>query len=152
MVYNKHMRIRAFTIIELLILIVVIGILAGITVVSFSNVSQKAKENRANADLQILFKAVLVARNNTNKTLLEVTGSGCSRCVGYSQTMSSIDAISTASGINLNGLKNGDPWGNFYYIDENELEAGSCANKDSLSVTGQPGVGVILVPFFRCVG
>lgn len=41
----------AFTIVELLVVIVIIGILAAITIVSYSNVSQKAMNAAIQSDL-----------------------------------------------------------------------------------------------------
>lgn len=48
---HQTQRIKGFTIVELLIVIVVIGILAAITIVAFNGVSNKAKVAAAQADL-----------------------------------------------------------------------------------------------------
>lgn len=48
---RKFKSIRGFTIVELLVVIVVIGILASITIVSYSGVTQKAKAVSIQADL-----------------------------------------------------------------------------------------------------
>lgn len=146
-----HKR-AGFTIVELLIVIVVIAILAAISIVAYNGVQQSAKVAKANSDLAALNKAIQTARVATNKNLRDITGSNCSACGGSAVINSSLDAISTASGANLAALKAGDPWGNFYRIDENEGEGATpCASRDALSVSpAQSGVSLILVPFYTC--
>jgi len=48
---NRYLRTRGFTIVELLIVIVVIGILVGVTVVSFNGIEQSAREKSIMSDL-----------------------------------------------------------------------------------------------------
>lgn len=154
MVKNKTHR-DGFTIVELLIVIVVIGILAAIVIVAYNGVQERSRVQKTNTDLNTLVKAINVARLNTNKTLMGVTGSGCTRCSGtqaaYNQT---IDQIGAAAGVNLSALKNNDPWGNMYVIDENEGEqvANPCIY-DGLNVTNtasHPGLIVPRIDFFNC--
>lgn len=114
---------KGFTIVELLIVIVVIGILAAITIVAFNGVQERGKVSRAQSDLRNLSQAILAARTNTNQTLVQLTGQTDAR--GTKATAdAAIDSIAAASGMNLSGLKAGDPWGNYYRIDPNEREAG----------------------------
>jgi prepilin-type N-terminal cleavage/methylation domain-containing protein len=144
-------RPSGFTIVELLIVIVVIAILATISVVAYNGVQDRARVTAANAELKTLEKAITLARINQGGTLMEVTGHGCTGCVGtQAQTNLSLDAISAASGANLSPLKDGDPWGNMYYIDENEGEGGNC-NMDWIGVNpGHTGVPGISIAFYRC--
>jgi prepilin-type N-terminal cleavage/methylation domain-containing protein len=146
---------KGFTIVELLVVIVVIAILASIAVVAYSGIQEKSKVSRANSDLVTLVKAMQVARLNTDKTLMGVTQSGCTRCAGTQAAYDlSLDRIGAAANMNLSAFKAGDPWGNMYVIDENEGEqvATPCV-RDGLSVTNagtHPGLVVPQIPFYNC--
>ncbi|RJP20853.1 MAG: type II secretion system protein GspG [Candidatus Omnitrophota bacterium] len=48
---NNHKNQGAFTLVELLLVVTIIGILAGAVLVNFSGQSQRAKITRANADI-----------------------------------------------------------------------------------------------------
>ncbi|RYF28715.1 MAG: type II secretion system protein [Chloroflexi bacterium] len=134
---------RGFTIVELLIVIVVIGILAAITIVAFNGIQNRANDNRRNSEMAMYLKAILAARINSDKTLFQVNNSAYSMgtctmpannpdgteprlldkthaCwVRYRDNLAKIGA---ASGMDLSGLQNGDPKGNPYTYDENEGE------------------------------
>lgn len=141
-----------FTIVELLIVIVVIAILASISVVAYNGIQERARNTRANSDLATLRKAIEVGRISQNRTLFQITGSNCTRCSTNQPTAyyNALTAIANASGTNLDGLRAGDPWGNMYFIDENEGEGGNC-NQDSLAVSpSRAGVPVVLIPTYAC--
>lgn len=154
MVINTRKQ-TGFTIVELLIVIVVIAILAAITVVAFNGIQERSKVSRANADLKTLVQAIQVARLSADKTLMGVTGSGCTRCAGTQAAYDlALDRIGAASNTNLSNLKQGDPWGNMYVLDENEGEqvANPCI-RDGLSVANaatHPGLIVPQIPFHNC--
>lgn len=57
---RKHRNNNAFTIVELLIVIVVIAILAAITVISYMGIQQKAQFSKMQADLSSLNRAILM--------------------------------------------------------------------------------------------
>jgi len=139
-----------FTIVELLIVIVVIGILATITIVAYNGISTKAKVTRANTELAYLQKAIIAARVNTDKTLLQITGSGCTCAMSTNGMNNTLDKISAASGMNLNGLKAGDPWGNLYWIDENEGEVAGACTMDTIQISPTQGIAVIRIPTYAC--
>lgn len=147
---NKN---TGFTIVELLIVVVVIAILAAITVVSYNGIQARAKASIANTDLRQLEKAILVARNNENKTLTAITGANCTRCFDQARYELALDRIGAAANMNLNGLKDGDPWGEKYAIDENEGEgANPCTNRDSITLLtpNRPDIIAITIPFYAC--
>jgi len=145
---------RGFTVIELLIVIVVIGILATFLFNSFAGMQSKAIIAKRDADLTTYFKAILIARENTGKTLGQITNNywsagSCLASPGsntsnvepknlpksnacWTTYYDNIDKISAAAGVNLQGLKAGDGNGNPYVIDENEGETVSC-NQDGLT-------------------
>ena len=148
-------RSRGFTIVELLIVIVVIGILAAITIVSYNTVQSRAQTAKRQADTAMYHKAILLARENTGKTLRDITintwsvgacatGSGnpgnvvpkdlpkTHVCwVRYYENLSRIEA---AAGMSLNALRSGDANGNPYGLDENEGE--TCATDRMYYFTG----------------
>jgi len=141
-----------FTIVELLIVIVVIGILAAITIVAFNGVQERSRAAVANTELRMLEKAILVARNNESKNLMDITISNCTRCSDQARYELSLDRIGVAANMNLAGLKDGDPWGQKYAIDENEGEgANPCTNKDSVGLlSARTGIIAITIPFYGC--
>lgn len=157
-----------FTIVELLIVIVVIGILAAITIVAFNGVQNRAQQPERSNDLATIEKAILAARINASKTTTEITGTGmtsfaCERAAGnpglveprlldknthscWTTWRAAIDNLSAASGMNLVDLKNGDPRGNPYFLNENEgeLNGGSvCVADDIVYFTGT-GTSIVI--------
>lgn len=146
-------RITGFTIVELLIVIVVIGILAAIIIVAYNGVQARAQQSKMNTDIAQINKAIRIAREATQKTTMGVTGSGytAGNCVAkaagtdlaslpqtdgcWTAYKTTLSALTTASGVNILGMT--DPWGRPYFIDENEGEAGGCS-QDIISAYAQP--------------
>lgn len=135
---------RGFTIVELLIVIVVIGILAAIVIVAFRGIQARAQMTARNSDAATLQRAIMMARQNRDMTLMALTGSSWSigTCtsaannpdatepkdlpkthVCWTRYYANLSALGTAANMNLDGLRNGDPRGNPYMWDENEGES-----------------------------
>jgi len=148
----------AFTIVELLVVIVVIGILAAITIVAYSGIQDRSRTAKMRSDIASLNQAIVLARNQTGTVLGAITGSFSSAAaciikasgtdlaalphdtdgcwVTYASTL---NLISNAAGVNIRNLV--DPYGRPYFIDENENEGGpsNCA-KDTIGAFQQPFV------------
>lgn len=152
-----------FTIIELLIVIVIIGILAALVIVAYNGIQSRAAIAKREADLAMYYKAILAARENSGQSLVQITGSGWSvgRCAGSSGNnptsiepkdlakshacwtgyYSDLQKIGDAAGMNLDSLKGGDSRGNPYTYDQNEGENGNfCATDSALSYFTGNGV------------
>lgn len=56
--YNKQLRSSGFTIVELLIVIVVIGILAAITIVAYGGIQARARDSLRKNDIDTITKAL----------------------------------------------------------------------------------------------
>ncbi|WP_455132959.1 type IV pilin protein [Microbacterium aurum] len=137
---------RGFTIVELLIVIVVIAILAAISIVAYNGVQERARASQASSELRDLAQAITMARESSGKTLMQITGSNCTRCSTNASTYSrSINRIASAAGVNLDHVIDGDPWGNPYRIDENEGENGGC-NRDSITIQNQANHPSVTIP------
>lgn len=157
---------RGFTIVELLIVIVVIGILASITIVAFNGVQQRAADTKRQSDMATLLKAITVARINTDLPLGTLSGSfwsmgSCtSSGAGYNPSgtepkdlpkthgcwvryYTMLSQVGTAANMNLDSLRTGDIRGNPYTFDENEGEGGDFCRTDS-SIRYFTGSGVAL--------
>ena len=146
---------KGFTIVELLIVIVVIGILAAITIVSFNSVQDKARQVKIQQDLQSVKQAISTAQIQTGGTLKDIiqdywVGEQCSsvtpgtnlaslsRTDGcWTRYASALDKISTAGGANIRNLV--DPWGRPYWIDSNEGESATTpCTQDNIAVYALP--------------
>lgn len=143
-----------FTIVELLIVVIVIGILATLVLVGYTGVTNQAKTTKIKSDLTALANAVKAARVNMDEVMGQVTGNyyTAGSCVGlaagtdlaalsqtsscWSTYLTTLNNISTAGNVHLGDVK--DPWGRPYFIDENEGENGNC---------GQDLIGVYALPF-----
>lgn len=155
MIKNNKAQQTGFTIVELLIVIVVIGILAAITVVAYNGIQDRARLAKISSDIHNIENAIHLARDQSGTVLGTVTGNfaTASTCVGkangtdlaalpktdgcWTSYLTTLDRISTAGGQNIRNLV--DPWGRPYFIDENENE-GSTANctKDSIGAYKNP--------------
>ena len=153
---GKHTP-RGFTIVELLIVIVVIGILAAITLVAYNGIQDRGRQSKIRSDIAMFSKAIQAARVQSGDVATRYitnstgTAEGCvstatnvdisdktAAAYCWTQYNAALNAISNSSGINIRNLT--DPWGRPYFFDENEKEgAGSCG-------IGQDVLGVFKLP------
>ncbi len=125
------------------------AILASLVVAGYGKVQEQAKLSKAKSDLTQLDQAIRVARENTQKTLREITQTNytASACIFadawqlppsatcWNRYRLSIERIEQAAGVSLASLKNGTPWRTPYIIDENEGEQSqSCNVRDTVRV------------------
>lgn len=143
---HKHDKQRAFTIVELLVVIVVIAILAAISIVSYRGIQDRAVASKRSTEMNTLLQAIQAARINTDRSLGQVSGDWYS--IGYctradinpdgteprdlpkthpcwTRYYAMLTNIGTAAGMELSSLRQGDSRGNPYMFDENEGETGN---------------------------
>lgn len=149
-----------FTIVELLIVIVIIGILAAITIVAYNGVQSKAQKAKMTSDISQISRAITIARESTQKSTLQITGNRIHGSGGVAAACNSnpsgtdlatlpkssscwtaytkfLDTISTASGLMIRDIV--DPWGRPYAISERE-ENGGCT-QDAIWAFTNPYTG-----------
>lgn len=150
---------HGFTLIELLVAIAIIGILSTVVLASVVTARNNALTTTAKANLAQFRKIVIMARNDTGKTLLQLSGNGCSRCATACASPNDLRHVPDTNGCqsawhnSLTNIQNRtslgtslanlerDPWGSPYLMDENEGEfvAMPCS-PDSVSSVGPDGV------------
>jgi len=103
---NRKSQIRAFTLIELLLVLVILGVLAALVIPKFTGRSKQARETAAKTDLRTISTAIDAFETDNSR---------------FPNTEEGLNALVTApSGVtNWRGpyLKGGvpkDPWGNVY--------------------------------------
>ncbi|MET0979771.1 MAG: prepilin-type N-terminal cleavage/methylation domain-containing protein [Candidatus Saccharimonadales bacterium] len=128
----KKQTSTGFTIVELLIVIVVIGILAAITIVAYNGVQGRARDTQRIADLKGIAKALEVYKINNgayptpvstpNASSWEVSTNGSNVATNFLSALVSTNGVSkvpvdpTNTGVTLNPSFNSATYEYFYYV------------------------------------
>ena len=91
---------KGFTIVELLIVIVIIGILAAISIVAYNGVTQKARDDRRVTNARNLVNAAASynAENGTWPTVAQVQGYSTVKLTGDAADSAKVTATAPTSG------------------------------------------------------
>ena len=122
-----------FTIVELLIVIVVIGILAGISIVAYSGIQRNAQVSSVRADLENLQKAMLMYRVDVGTLPPGADFYSNTTMPPPSTWVNIVNALKTGGYITTNGLER-DPWGQYYWYDNNDCTIGQGGSSPLRSV------------------
>ncbi len=129
--------IRGFTLVELLVVIVIIGILGTLSVYTLSSYFDRARRAKVEAEASSLIRAIKMARTLRDGPLFYITSKGCSDCScrtgeeintladGHAcivNMKAAFELIATQANMDLGSEDMRDPWGSVYLIDENEGE------------------------------
>ncbi|HEV7952367.1 MAG TPA: type II secretion system protein GspG [Candidatus Saccharimonadales bacterium] len=121
----KHKRQTGFTIVELLIVIVVIGILAAITIVTYNGIQTRSRTTAVTSDLRSIEKAMLMYRAEYGKLPLSADWySGTTMPPSARWSTEIIAGLKNEKIISTSSLDK-DPWGQYYWYDNNDCSIGS---------------------------
>ncbi len=134
-------RIKSFgfTIVELLIVVVVIGILAAIVTVAYSGITAQARTNQASSELAS-FKKAMLAYKVVNRELPPV-GDAWNYNTDPPSCATINSLIAALSGAGYVGFSATDPWGNCWGYDDNDCNTGSLGGANTyIESVGPDGV------------
>ena len=136
-----------FTIVELLIVIVVIGILAAITIVAYNGIQTRAKDTTRKSDVAAMAKATAIYTIQSGDKLIDESAKCGSHGAGYWRSnyagLPSIyqcvsgEATSTDSSDDIPGLPKVDP-ANTSYMKANCTKDGQQVSYILTNLRGQP--------------
>lgn len=130
----KYKTNTGFTIVELLIVIVIIGILATITIVAYNGIQARSRIAAVNADLNSIEKAMMMYRADVGTLPLGADWYSGTAMPPTSRWSSEIIAgLKAKKIISTSGLEK-DPWGQFYWYDNNDCTFGGTGNSPIKSV------------------
>ncbi|MDD2934994.1 MAG: type II secretion system protein [Candidatus Pacebacteria bacterium] len=155
--FKRFKKSKGFTLIELLVVISIIGMLSSVVLTSLNSARVKAMYSKTKMEQNDLIKTIIIVRDESDKTLQQITGSGCSLCtvcVGdlrnipdthacYTRWINVLTKLEQSSNGLISGIGNmkRDPWGSPYLVDENEGEfPADCPRKDTIRTAGPDGV------------
>lgn len=147
------MKKLAFTLVELLVVITIIGVLSLVIAFAIRQTSLNAKNARKEADLKSILTAIESKRAEKSTVLINITKyhDSAGDCIKNGHTPQDATCLarmkSTYQSLGFNKIQT-DPWGNPYMIDENERENNLCGSHDQL-YSFQHG-NIIVVPFYIC--
>lgn len=130
-----------------MITVAIIGILATVAIPNYTRLANRMNIKIAIGTLVTFRNAIIGNREIEQKTLIEITGSTCSRCdfanageASSDWSLPSANAQEQYSKAGLEGVPQ-DPWGRYYLLDENEHEytTDDC-RMDSITTAGLDGV------------
>jgi type II secretion system protein G len=131
---NRYSKTSGFTIVELLIVIVVIGILAAITIVAYNGIQLRAKTTTVNGDLANIQKVMLMYRADKGTLPLGAdwySGTAMPPTARWSTEI--IAGLKSGGYMSTSGLDK-DPWGQYYWYDNNDCTFGGTGNSPVKSV------------------
>lgn len=116
----SNVKNYGFTIVELLIVIVVIGILAAITIVSYTGISNRAKTARAQSNANTVAKVAHVYNVDPTKNVFPTQA----QLVGYTTGSAKLPGNFTVSAAGLNALTSANAETTIAYL--NNGNVGAC--------------------------
>lgn len=118
-----------FTIVELLIVVVVIGILASIVTVAYTGISEQARTSQANSELAS-FKKAMLAYKVVNRELPPV-GDAWNYDTNPPSCPYIVSLVAALRGAGYTGFSTTDPWGNCWGYDDNDCNTGSLGGSNT---------------------
>jgi general secretion pathway protein G len=140
-------RRRAFTLVEIMIVVAIIGLLASLAIPSFLSARERARQNRANSDLRVLSEAVDMLHLDTGLWPGGINA-GIARSGNDNETW---DLSAPEAGLLANDGRfpnwqgpyvkriESDPWGSNYFFDQDYDVNGT--NVAVVGSFGKNGVG-----------
>ena len=128
---KQSLKAQGFTIVELLIVIVVIGILAAITFVAFNGVSGKAKEVVLKSDLKNASTQLQIAKVQDGTYPSDATSLKKSAGTNFTYISSSADNFCVAAS------NTALPGKSFYITNNDSIKEGDCSGGGGMATTMQ---------------